>query len=70
MGTPIFCAKRASNSKDTVDYIVQRAARKNSSGIPGLRRTAAAIKGNLLFDWVAEVCPHASRSTAFKIGAR
>ena len=37
MGTPIFRVKRASNSQDTVDYIVQRAARKNSSGNPGLR---------------------------------
>ena len=36
MGTPIFLVKRASNSQDTVDYIVQRAARKNSSGFPGL----------------------------------
>ena len=36
MGTPIFFVKRASNSQDTVDYIVQRAARKNSSGFPGL----------------------------------
>ena len=38
MGTPIFLVKRASNSQDTVDYIVQRAARKNSSGFPGLSR--------------------------------
>ena len=36
MGTPIFLVKWASNSQDTVDYIVQRAARKNSSGFPGL----------------------------------
>ena len=36
VGTPIFLVKRASNSQDTVDYIVQRAARKNSSGFPGL----------------------------------
>ena len=36
MGTPIFVVKRASNSQDTVDYIVQRAATKNSSGFPGL----------------------------------
>ena len=36
MATPIFCVKRASISQDTVDYIVQRAARKNSSGNPGL----------------------------------
>ena len=38
MGTPIFGVKRTSNSQDTVDYIVQRAARKNSSGNPGLNR--------------------------------
>ena len=38
VGTPIFLVKRASNSQDTVDYIVQRAARKNSSGFPGLTR--------------------------------
>ena len=37
MATPIFRVKRASNSQDTVDYIVQRAARKNSSDNPGLR---------------------------------
>ena len=36
VGTPIFRVKRASNSQNTVDYIVQRAARKKSSGIPGL----------------------------------
>ena len=40
MGTPIFLVKRASNSQDTVDYIVQRAARKNSSGFPGLTTVA------------------------------
>ena len=34
--TPIFRVKHASSSQDTVDYIVQRAARKNSSGNPGL----------------------------------
>ena len=39
MATPIFRAKRASNSQDTVDYTVQRAARKNSSGNPGLNST-------------------------------
>ena len=38
-GTPIFLVKRASNSQDTVDYIVQRAARKNSLGFPGLINT-------------------------------
>ena len=43
MGTPIFLAKRASNSQDTVDYIVQRAARKNSSGFPGLIYSVLAI---------------------------
>ena len=36
MATPIFRVKWASSSQDTVDYIVQRAARKNSSGNPGL----------------------------------
>ena len=39
VATPIFRVKRASNSQDTVDYIVQRAARKNSWGNPGLRTT-------------------------------
>ena len=37
MVTPIFRVKRASNSQDTVDYIVQRVARKNSSGNPGFK---------------------------------
>ena len=40
MATPIFRVKRASNSQDTVDYIVQKAARKNSSGNPGLSATS------------------------------
>ena len=44
MGTPIFLVKRASNSQDTVDYIVQRAARKNSSGFPGLRTECSAYE--------------------------
>ena len=45
MGTPIFLVKRASNSQDTVDYIVQRAARKNSSGFPGLILTPIKVMG-------------------------
>ena len=41
--TPIFREKRASSSQDTVDYIVQRAARKNSLGNPGLTHTSHVI---------------------------
>ena len=37
MATPIFRVKRASNSQDTVDYILQRVARNNSLGNPGFK---------------------------------
>ena len=43
MGTPIFRVKRASNSQDPVDYIVQRAARKKSLGIPGLNEGSISV---------------------------
>ena len=46
MARPIFRVKRAGNSQDTVDYIVQRAARKNISGNPGLSTSTNVLGPN------------------------
>ena len=48
-----FLVKRASNSQYTVDYIVQRAARKNSSGFPGLNYLAHITKHCIIVVGVA-----------------
>ena len=68
MGTPIFLVKRASNSQDTVDYIVQRAARKNSSGFPGLIWSMVTVVVGRIAGWSCrQRCPSFSNGKVIEI---